>query len=326
MSRAVATGAALAPQVLDVAFVIPAYNEEKFISATLASIERAMAGRSAYEVVVVDNGSSDRTAELARAAGARVLIAAAGTVGALRNLGARHATARALVFLDADVELTDSWGENIHATLRELRERPATITGSHCGIPANASWLERYWFAPRRSERVSHMNSGHLIVDRAYFEQLGGFAAEMQTGEDYEFSRRALEHGADLIDDARLPVVHHGFPRTLRAFLRREVWHGLGDAGSVRAIVTSPIASAALMFVVLHAVLVVALLRSAPDVAATSLISITLTCLGAAIHKCPGEPFDVILRNALVYYAYFWARAAALVRARAPRFVQRESR
>lgn len=89
------------PQVARAAAVIPAYNEEATIG-TIVEVLRAVADLS--EVVVVSDGSDDRTAEVARLAGARVIELAEnlGKGGAMRE-GLRATTADVVVFLDADL-------------------------------------------------------------------------------------------------------------------------------------------------------------------------------------------------------------------------------
>src|ERR1700757_501797 len=86
--------------------VIPAYNEEKYLPRLLDSIDAARAnysrGRDQIEVIVADNDSTDRTAEVAVAHGARVVHVAKRRIAAARNGGARVARGEILCFIDAD--------------------------------------------------------------------------------------------------------------------------------------------------------------------------------------------------------------------------------
>ena len=86
-----------------ISIVIPAYNEEALLAATLNAV-RASADAIGvpYEVIVVDDGSTDRTAEIARAHGARVVAVHLRQIGAARNAGAKVAAGDLLVFVDAD--------------------------------------------------------------------------------------------------------------------------------------------------------------------------------------------------------------------------------
>ena len=83
--------------------IVPAYNEERWLPETLTVLKRAMAAvdRPA-EIVVVDNNSTDETARVAMAHGARVVFEAHNQISRARNTGARAATGAYLIFLDAD--------------------------------------------------------------------------------------------------------------------------------------------------------------------------------------------------------------------------------
>lgn len=84
-------------------FIIPAHDEEPLIGSTLRAIHEAAATVAApYEVIVVDDASTDRTAVLAEAAGARVVRIARRQISAARNAGAAVAQGDVLLFVDAD--------------------------------------------------------------------------------------------------------------------------------------------------------------------------------------------------------------------------------
>jgi len=89
--------------------IIPAYNEERYLPRLLESIETARSNysgsREAIEVIVADNCSTDRTAEVAANQGARVVTVAKRRIAAARNGGARMATGEILCFIDADSAL-----------------------------------------------------------------------------------------------------------------------------------------------------------------------------------------------------------------------------
>ena len=81
-----------------ISFVVPAFNEETVLGRTLDSVHAAAAGSGhQYEVIVVDDASTDRTAEIARARGARVVAVAHRQIAAVRNAGARVATGDVII-------------------------------------------------------------------------------------------------------------------------------------------------------------------------------------------------------------------------------------
>jgi glycosyltransferase involved in cell wall biosynthesis len=312
----------------DISFVIPAFNEEAVLGRTVESIHRAMAGRASYEVILVDNGSEDGTVAIADELGVRTIIEPGITVAGLRNLGARSSHGQSLVFLDADVVLTEAWAEAIQHTLRKLRDTPRLLTGSWCGVPANPTWIENYWFQPLVHRPNSHINSGHMIMSRDTFFELGGFNEDLETGEDYELSTRALRAGASVVEDPRLAVIHHGYPQSLRAFVRREAWHGRSDFVSRRSVLSSKVAVATLIFAALHAALLIALALRSPTIAGVSVSLIVLLCTTASLKRYGPASTGRLLATTAIYYFYFVGRTVALISAVSGRaaFVHRAQR
>lgn len=86
-----------------ISFIVPAHNEEQHLGATLRAIEAAARGAGAmYEVIVVNDSSTDRTAEIAQSHGARLVNVAHQQISATRNSGARIAAGEIFFFVDAD--------------------------------------------------------------------------------------------------------------------------------------------------------------------------------------------------------------------------------
>jgi hypothetical protein len=87
------------------------------------------------------------------------------------------------------------------------------------------------WFAQlaaRDSKVGGYINSGHLIVHRTLFDEIGGFSPSLQTGEDEAFCAEAVRHGGVVRKLPEIRAIHHGYPKTLRGFFLRERWHGIG--------------------------------------------------------------------------------------------------
>ena len=103
-----------------VSFVVPAHNEELELPRALAAIhEAAHEAGAQYEVIVVDDASTDRTAAIARAAGARVISIQRRQIAAARNSGARAAAGDVLIFVDADTHVSAS---HVTGTMVALQE------------------------------------------------------------------------------------------------------------------------------------------------------------------------------------------------------------
>ena len=92
--------------VMRISVIIPAFNEERLLGESLVQVNAAMAAFArrgwSTELIVCDNNSTDRTAEVARAAGASVIFEPVNQIGRARNRGASAATGDWLIFIDAD--------------------------------------------------------------------------------------------------------------------------------------------------------------------------------------------------------------------------------
>lgn len=296
-----------------ISFVIPARNEAEHIGAVIESIHR-FAGPSSREIIVVDNGSTDDTPALARAHGAEVLSFPGVTVAELRNQGAARSHGEVLVFLDGDVLLTEGWRDSLPNVLDELRVHPDTVTGSRCGISRRGSWIENTWFKPLLTEQPNYINSGHLITTRKLFQQVNGFDARLETGEDSDFSQRARALGARIVNNPALEVIHEGYPKTLGRFIRREMWHGRGNFQSLRQVMKSRIAPMTILFLALHVGTLFSLWTGwgVPAIPILCVIGVVALCSLASMLKYR-RPFSTVLFNCYLYYWYFFARSLSLL-------------
>jgi glycosyltransferase involved in cell wall biosynthesis len=180
------------PDRVQISVIVPAFNEEKLLGASLAGITAAAGVFTrlgwGFELVVCDNNSTDRTAEIARAAGARVVFEPVNQIARARNCGAAAATGDWLVFVDADshpgAELFADVAEQITAgrclaggaTIR-LDEKlfgPAVVTGLW-------NWTSRFnkWMA-----------GSFIFVETAAFRNIGGFSHEHFAAEELDLSQR----------------------------------------------------------------------------------------------------------------------------------------
>lgn len=299
-----------------ISFIIPAFNEERLISDTIKSIRSAIGQRYTYEIIVIDNGSTDSTVKLCRMNSTCVYIIHDATIGGLRNIGVRHSRGEVLIFIDADVTLTREWAENIDTALENLQTNPLLITGSRCSTPDNAGWVAKAWFnAPDKNYEASHMGTGHLITTKKLFIQAGGFPENVPTGEDYIFCSNAKNRGAKIIANPKLRVIHHGVPRTLRQFIKRETWHGIGDWLSLSTITTSKVALLTLAFVSLHLAAFISLVSGQNKYALICLLGILLLCSITAIKKYQHASLALIAQNAVLFYFYFAGRSYSIIRA-----------
>jgi glycosyltransferase involved in cell wall biosynthesis len=213
-----------------VSVIIPAFNEEEMIGKCLESLVGACYPLDAFEVIVVDNGSTDRTLEIARSFSTRlrltILQRPGVNISALRNLGASAARGELLAFLDADCSIPKDWFENAASN---LASDSAGVIGGNITIPEDSGWVARTWFqvaySPKDGE-VAYVPSGNMLMKNSAFVQIGGFNETIKTSEDCELCSRARGAGFTVREISALTVVHWRTPQTLKEFYCREAWHG----------------------------------------------------------------------------------------------------
>jgi glycosyltransferase involved in cell wall biosynthesis len=217
--------------------IIPVFNSLQHIRASLDSVTAAIARYQNAELVVVDNGSTDGSYELLLrdyAQGAKIFQKKGVSIGALRNLGARAVSGDYLAFIDSDCVIDSDYFEKASSVLATL---DAAATGSRYALPPQPNWIEVTWELLHRRPNdsyVPYLNSGNFIIARELFEKVGGFSETLVTGEDSEICSRLTAAGYKIYDSRQIRAVHLGNPKTLRAFVRKQVWHGLGAFGSAR--------------------------------------------------------------------------------------------
>jgi glycosyltransferase involved in cell wall biosynthesis len=315
---------------MDLSMVIPAYNESRLVGHTVRSVVSRVPAQFGFEIIVVDHGSTDATAALAKDAGA-IVVDGSGvrTIAALRNVGVANTTGRILVFLDADITLSESWAFNIGRVVASLDKDPRQIIGSNPRVPDNTSPLIKGWFEPKRVEVApTHIGSCHLIISRTFFSELGGFPEAQETSEEFLLCLNARKAGAKIVGVPELEITHHGAPKNLRDFMTSEIWHGRGDWNSVSTVLSSRVAIASLMFVSLHAWLIAVLIwsRNSPVSILLPLSAIAAMCVGSAILKFAEHGIEHVIRNSATFYFYFFARSLSLFSALRSRKVRKRSR
>lgn len=176
-----------------ISIIIPAWNEEALIAQTLDALVAASAALPVVETIVVDNNSSDATAAIAEAHGARVVFEPHNQIARARNCGARHALGEYLFFIDAD---TLPSAAILAAGYRELMEG-AVAVGSAVNFDEDihSGWkmLAALW--NKISHRFDLAAGSFLLCEREAFEEVGGFPLNAYAGEEVILSRRLKKWG-----------------------------------------------------------------------------------------------------------------------------------
>lgn len=178
-------------------FIIPAHNEASDLVATLRAVRSAaVSAQVAHEIIVVDDASTDRTAELAATEGARVIPVACRQIAAARNAGARAAAGSTFVFVDADTLI----GVDVVAGL--CRAMAAGAAGGGAAVrfdQPTPRWVKlvlplSIWLA----RRLRFTGGCFLFASRAAFEAVGGFDEALFAAEELRLCR-ALRNQGDFV-------------------------------------------------------------------------------------------------------------------------------
>ncbi len=173
---------------MKLSIIIPAYNEEKYLPATLDAINAALTDDA--EVIVVDNLSIDTTRQIAEERGAMVVTETERNIGQVRNKGAEAATGDVLVFIDADSIVRPGIFEKIMEAAADRRCLGGSAAVEYEPIDNR---LLIHWFMklfPILGELMK-MRGGALQFCRPdVFRDLGGFDTTIYVGEDIDFGWR----------------------------------------------------------------------------------------------------------------------------------------
>jgi glycosyltransferase involved in cell wall biosynthesis len=211
---------------LKISIVVPAFNEERLLGASLAQIKSAaqvfLQKDWEFELIVCDNNSTDRTAEIARAAGATVVFEPINQIARARNSGAAAATGGWLVFVDADshpsMELFAEVAEQILSGKSLAGGATIRLEEKHFA----AGLVTRLWNCASRFFKL--LAGSFIFCEAAAFRKIGGFSHELFAAEELELSKRlkklARETGKQIVILHRHPLVTSA--RKLRLYTLRE--------------------------------------------------------------------------------------------------------
>ncbi|MFI4919926.1 MAG: glycosyltransferase, partial [Legionellales bacterium] len=211
-----------------VSIVIPVKNEAEFLPHSISALLKAITyyGDPA-EIIIVDNGSTDSTVEIASSFGCIVLENNDGNISRLRNIGAHAALGKYLGFIDADCVVAEFW---LTICVESLRSGTVGIVGTRA-IPdlGNATWVENGWFrlisGVERPDYPFWIGTSNMLMLRSVFLDVGGFDENLVTAEDVNLCRKVLRNSSIKLEK-RIDTIHLRESKTIYQLIRREFWRG----------------------------------------------------------------------------------------------------
>jgi glycosyltransferase involved in cell wall biosynthesis len=211
-------------------FIVPMLNEERNIGRCLESILQLNIPKNEYEVIAVDNGSTDNTCfiveSFANRMNLQLLEIPEVNISGLRNSGALRSKGDYLGFIDADCTVPHDWVDHI---MDYLQRPDIGVVGCTYKVPSS-SWVALAWDLKnekrRRLGEVSFVPAGGLAVSKKNFLRIKGFDERLVTNEDCDLCFRLKRANKKIWSVPHAAVTHWGVPKTLREFFRRQRWHG----------------------------------------------------------------------------------------------------
>lgn len=177
-----------------ISVVIPAYNEEKYIVSTLEALKNQTYPQELYEVIVVDNGSTDKTSEIAQNNGAKVVLySKISGVSAARQAGVEASQGEIIAFTDADSSVPESWLSSLEQVFQDQKI---------VAVGGGAVTLEKNFFV----NTILKIYSQFLKINEFFgktlpwgfnfaarsesLKEVGGFNLELKTSEDWDLALR----------------------------------------------------------------------------------------------------------------------------------------
>jgi cellulose synthase/poly-beta-1,6-N-acetylglucosamine synthase-like glycosyltransferase len=217
----------------ELSVIVPAYNAEKTIGKTIKSLLGQNYPRSKYEIIIVDDGSTDGTVDIVRKfKGVKLILQKHAGPAVARNRGVRNSSGDILLFTDSDCIAGKNWIRNIVKPFEN--EDIVGVSGTY-RTANDKSIISRFvgYEIEARHNGMARQNSIDFVgtFSAAYrkkaFLDFGGFDENFQraSGEDTDLSFKISKSGG-LIVFAPNAYVYHHHPETLLSMLKKKFWMG----------------------------------------------------------------------------------------------------
>jgi glycosyltransferase involved in cell wall biosynthesis len=226
-----------------ISFIIPAYNEEQLIASVLQSLHQAARdSEEPYEVIVVDDASSDKTSVVAEQEGAQVLCVSHRHIAAARNSGSKAAKGDLFIFVDADTWITADVLQAAYSAIRNGAIGGGCAVKFDEPVPVYARMVLPVLLFVFRTTKLAA--GCFIFCTREAFEKTGGFNETMYGAEEIAMSRALKRQGKfvvlceHVITSGRKLRAHSGWkllsttfrlamrgPKALRSREGLELWY-----------------------------------------------------------------------------------------------------
>jgi len=251
--------------------VVCVYNDEENIAACLQSLKNQTLSTDQYEIIVVDDGSSDQSAEIIKNInGIHYIYQNNQGPSVARNTGIHASKGEFIAFTDSDCEVSKNWLENLICVFSEYAsENIAGVGGMQLGHPDDPDFgksvdqflcaigfVGDYVKTHRKIKPVSHNASCNASYRSNILKNIGGFRHDMFPGEDVDLDKRLIDNGYTILFTPNAIVYHHR-PKNSTLWKKMLINYGKASAhnlmihGPFRVIQVLPIIFLILPFILL---------------------------------------------------------------------------
>ena len=294
-----------------ISVIIPNYNEIQYIENLLLSLKNQKYAKDLFEIIVADNGSTDGSHEKAKQYADKILANLVGTVARIRNIGAQHAEGDLFAFIDADCTVESDWLMNASF----LYNQGYRVFGCKVDVPVDAGWIEQTWFSQRHNDdrQVPYINSANLFIGRDAFFNINGFRDDLVSGEDWDICDRLAKRGYSVRSNPAVKVIHMKNPKNIIAFMKREIWHGVGGFQSLKKGDLDKVTISTLIFLFFTIFQIIGLVFHKQIFILSSIIVVILVSLAGSYNAFRYKICNKLIVLIFLYYFYFLARSISML-------------
>jgi len=214
-----------------VSIIIPVLNEENFIADCLNAISQVDYHRDSYEIIVVDNGSNDKTTSIVNNFPVTLLKEEKSGCAAARNLGIKHSRGDIIISTDADCIVSKSWLRELVAVFQ--KKEAEGVAGEVVAYPPKTP-AEIYAAKVRHISPQKYLSRpllpfaafANLAFRREVFEKIGYLDEDIPLGESTDFCTRFFRQAYFKFEYAPKAVVFHRHRTTIKSFFRQQIKYG----------------------------------------------------------------------------------------------------
>jgi len=205
-----------------ISIIIPAFNSEKTIKRCINSLLKQSLPKKMFEIIVVDDGSKDKTIQIAKESGAdKVLASEHLSSGKARNIGVKNAQGNLIAFIDSDCKAKKDWLVIIQKELQHCDGITGPLLNGNNNIVSWAEYLIEFSDFNENTPR-SHIKfgaGGNQAYKKSDFLSTSGFLEDQTHSEDVQFGKSFHDSGKTITFVPELQVYHYG-RRKFRPFLQ----------------------------------------------------------------------------------------------------------